>query len=325
MAKNNERRFGFVLDEARLEEICVRAYDAAVNRIGIFSKGIRHFLPQWNLPDELENVPRTDRPKEELTAAKYLWAAAFFERINQSRIIIRNARYVWGIQSDRWIFDPHEVVQHLESKIERIIKKGFQFNLKSEGEETPAERFLYNARMLVRDYEGDPRNLVKDRTVAEARERLMKFKGIGTGISNLFIIYLLDRQLVSPLDPENALLKVDVHKGRLPINCGAVTPTNEEIYRDESYVKTLEQAYWRVCRKHEFDPHILDAVLWIIGSNGCARNDYSHCKMNCPLFGECEGNAREDKDTGRYLVLNAKGDRIDARRGQGQETFWTVG
>lgn len=318
MAKRNGRKFDFVLDETRLEEICVRAYNAATAKEGIFSEGIRHFLPQWNLPCDLENIPQTDKPKEESVAARYLWTVAFFERMNQSNIITRNAHRVWARQSDRWIFEPLEVAETEDiSKIERILREGFQFNLQSIGESSPAERFLHNAQLLVRDYDGDPRNLIQYNTVAQARKNLMEFKGIGTGIANLFIIYLLDRQLASPRDPENALLKVDVHKGRLPINCGAVTPTNGEIYRDDSYVKTLERAYWKICRKNNFDPHVLDAVLWVIGSEVCARNDYTNCGMNCSLFSICGGNTPEDKKTGRYVV-NVNGERVDSRRNRGQ-------
>ncbi|MEK6818816.1 MAG: hypothetical protein AABY10_02685, partial [Nanoarchaeota archaeon] len=232
-------------------------------------------------------------------------------------VITRNAHKVWHNPRKSWIFDPQKVAEQKETEIETILRQDFQFNLQGNGEENPAKRFSFNAKHLVDNYQGDPRKLIEHKNIDQARARLMEFKGIGTGIANLFIIYMIDRKLASPIDPENAFLKVDIHKGRIPINCEAVTPTNAEIYRDESYVRTLERAYREICKKNKLDPHILDAVLWVIGSKGCARNDYSHCQMECPLFENCAGNTPEDKETGRYLV-EINGVKTDSRRRQGQ-------
>jgi len=333
VAKREERRFGFKLDFDRLEEVCVLAYETLMKRDGIFSRGVKRFLPQFNLPLDLDNasvkkrILASDFPWEvevsdPSATTKYLWTCVFFERMNQSDLITRNAHAVWGDPRKNWMFQPERVADANYSDIEDILMRDFQFNLQSENEDSPATRFRNNADLLIRKYGGDPREIVDGSKVGQARRNLMEFQGIGTGIANLFIIYLMDRKLACPSDPENALLKVDVHKGRIPVNCGAVTPTNGEIYRDERYADDLEKAYHSICKKHGFDARRLDAALWAVGSKGCARQDYTHCRMVCPLFDLCEGFTPEDKKTGRFLVYDENGKRIDTRRYKNQELLF---
>lgn len=309
-----ERRFDFTLDRAQLALMVLTAYQAAEQKEGFFSGGLEKYLPEWNLPDELEKFPKEIRPAHPFQAARYLWLCAFFERINKSSHIIRNAQRAWSIPDKRWIFDPFKVAIAPLSEIERIVKDDFQFNLQSNGENTPAERLKFNNILLMTDYDGDPRNIVAYKTVAQARHSLMEFQGIGTGIANLYLIYLMHRKIAFPRDPDNAFLKVDLHKGRLPINCDAVKPTNGQIYRDESYVRRMEHEYREVCRQHRLDVKETDSALWVIGSEGCAKQDYTHCKLGCPLFNLCRANAPEDKSTGRYVIYDNKHHRIDSRQ-----------
>lgn len=321
--KPKERRFDFTLDMDRLTEMVLAAHRAFVAEEGLFEGGGRRFLPQWNLPEALEHSPRKDKPANCLAAANYLWACAFFERINQSRVIIRNANRVWLDPRKKNIFDPSMVRGMGYEDVREILEEDFQFALQSRGESPPAERFKDNAELLVRLYGADPRNLIRYNTVEQARANMMEFQGIGTGIANLYLMWSMERRLAFPRDPENALLKVDVHKGRLPANCNAVEATNHEIPRDERFVDTMEQAYWQVCREKELDAQKVDSALWIIGSEGCARNDYVHCQRVCPLSGLCEANTPENRNTGRYVVRNEKGERLDSRRQRGQGLLFT--
>jgi hypothetical protein len=310
--RSDKRRFGFKIDNKRLEEICLKAYEFGQ------SEGIKKYLPQFNLPEDLEHRPRRIETANPLQAPLYLWTCVFFERITKSSQTIKNALRIWDEKSKNWIFNPREVAQRSLPEIEEILTGDFQFNLQGLNEEPPEERFLFNAKHLVDNFGGDPRNLIRYNTVKQARDNLMEFKGIGTGISNLFIIYLMEREIISPRDPENALLKVDVHKGRIPINCGAVRPTNGQIARDEFYVDTMEKAYREVCRKYDLDAKILDAALWVIGSEICAKRNYGLCNLACAAFTFCEAYTPEDKETGRYTVLTRDGERIDGRRNKSQ-------
>ncbi|MDO8459895.1 MAG: hypothetical protein Q7S74_02195 [Nanoarchaeota archaeon] len=314
------RKYDFDLNESKLTEMVLTAYNAAINRQGIFTGDYLRFLPQWNLPTELEYNPRKIETKDPEQTAKYLWTCAFFERLNQSKIIMENATKVWYSPKKNWIFDSSKVCQAKEALVEQIIRRDFQFNLQGRREAPPVERFCNNAKLIVEKYDCDPRNLIKDNTVEQARKNLIEFEGIGSGIANLFIIYMIERNIALPKDPHNALLKVDIHKGRLPINCNAIIPHNGEIHRDSSYTDKLEKAYREICQSHKLDSITLDDTLWIIGSEICAKMDYTQCKMNCPLFNICEANTPEDRNTGRYIITK-NGKRIDSRKHKEQLTL----
>ena len=310
--------YGFEVDEKALaERLCLPVIKALKERQGFFSRGLEMFLPQFNLPDELESNPEKreeSQVTDALTASNYLWTIVFFERLNQSKEIILNGQTAWHNQKTRWIFDPFRVAIAPEDEIGKILRRIFKFNLKSYNENPPETRLRNNARRLMRDYDGDPRNIIIYKRVSEARRHLMQFEGIGTGIANLFIHYMIDRSLASPIDPENSLLKVDIHKGKLPIITGVTKPFGTEIYRDDPFVSVHEQAYSSISKQHGINPSLLDAALWVIGSQGCKRNDYSVCQNNCPVFHNCSGNIRENKNTGRYIVLTKDGKPIDIRR-----------
>lgn len=319
----NAKRFGFRIDQERLEEVVSCVVRARDEKRGIFSIDPKEFLPQWNLPLETEYNPQRDETKDPLTAANYLWTCSFFERLSQSKVIMRNARRVWN-SDRRWAFYPNEVVKKDPYHIEDILRSGFQFNLQSDGEEAPAIRFYDNAVKLVDKYDGDPRAMVEGLSVKEARKNLMEFKGIGSGIANLYIIYLLDREIASPSNPEDILFKVDIHKGRIPLNTNSLIPENGEVHR-ENISRVLEHAYLSACKNLNLNSSHTDATLWIIGSEGCAKRDYNWCRTNCPLVDTyCESNVYEDQQSGRYKVYeNVDGvlRRVETRKNIGQSVL----
>jgi len=151
----------------------------------------------------------------------------------------------------------------------------------------------------------------------------MQFKGIGTGIANLILLQMSEREIISPIDPENLRIKIDIHKGRLPVNCNAVLPINDEIYRDEAYQEELEVASLSVCKEHGLRAEILDSAKYIIGNQGCKRRNFLTCQMNCPLIDLCQGLVDYSPFTGRYIV-HIDGKRVDTRKriGQGSLFSW---
>lgn len=316
MNKEGKTPYDFRLNKESLERMCLTSYAAAEQKTGMY-RDYEKYLPQWNVPVELEFSPRQIKPKDELWASIYLWQCAFFERITKSSEIMINAHRAWYNPNEKWIFDPFRIAIASEKDVEKVLKGTFQFNLQGKNEVSPAIRYKNNASLLLKEYDGDPRNLINYKTIEESRKHLMRFEGIGTGIANLFLHYLGDRQLAVPIDPQNGLLKVDIHKGRLPINVGAVTPINGEIARSDKYVGTMEHAYHRICKKNNLDPKKLDAALWLIGSLGCAKNELAFCHLKCPLYSTCLGNTSENQNTGRYEVLIG-GKRVDTRKGKGQ-------
>ncbi len=311
--------YGFRVDRGRLETVALEIYKAAREKTGIFRSGFERFLPEYNLPLELEYSPRKVETKNPLEAARYLWTSVFFERLSQSRVIMRNSLRVWRDEQRRWIFYPEMATERKSDEIKEVLLEGFQFGLQGRNEESPADRFLYNAQKLVAEYDGDPRNLINYNTVSQARANLMDFKGIGSGIANLFIIYLLNRQIAMPRDPENILFKVDIHKGRIPLNTDSVVTKNGEVHRHQ-LTEVLEGEYLDLVKRLGLDASFLDSAFWIIGSEVCARQDYSFCCSNCPLVDRlCISNVQENEQSGRFMVYDEKGKRIETRKNMGQE------
>lgn len=297
---------GFVIDYERLREVSQRAHRAYVEGRGIF----RHketFLPQWALPRDFEYEPQRTETRHPVQAGDYLWLLASLERKSLTRQNIKNGLEVWGDEGKRWIFSPEEVVERTYEDVSKVVVSDFQYPMQSF-----PDNFLYNNQVIVNEFGGHARNIINNQTVEESRRRLMEFKGVGTGIANLFIIYCTDRGIAHVQDPENVKIKIDIHKGRIPVNTDAVTLVNDRIRRDV-LVPSLEEAYLEICKEYGFDSKNLDSALWLIGSQICARRDFGRCVSLCPLEKLCVSCVDEDPLTSE-LVSYSKNKRVEVRR-----------
>ena len=297
---------GFVIDYERLGEISERAYRAYVEGRGIF----RHkeaFLPQWALPGDLEYDPQRTETKCPIQAGDYLFLLASLERRSLSKQNIKNGLKAWEDESKRWIFSPESVVERTPEEIRESIIEGFQYHVNGF-----SDNFLYNNKILVGEFGGHARNIINNQTVEESRRRLMEFKGIASGIANLFIIYCTDRWVAHVQDPEEIMVKIDIHKGKIPVNTDAVTLVNGRIRRD-LLVHPLEEAYLEICKEQGFNGGTLDAALWLIGSQICARRDFGRCVSLCPLEELCVSCVDEDPLKSE-LVSHNQNERVEVRR-----------
>lgn len=296
----------FSIDYERLREISQRAHRAYVEGRGIF----RHkeaFLPQWALPRDFEYEPQRTETRHPVQAGNYLFLLASLERRSLSRQNIKNGLKVWQDEGKRWIFSPEEVVERTYEDISRVMVPDFQYPLQSF-----PDNFLYNNQKIVEGFGGHARNIINNQTVEEARRRLMELKGIGTGIANLFIIYCTDRGIAHVQDPENIKIKIDIHKGRIPVNTDAITFVNSRVRRDV-LVLPLEEAYLQICKEEGFMGGTLDSALWLIGSQICAKRDFGRCVSLCPLEELCVSCVDEDPLTSE-LVSHYQNKRVEMRR-----------
>lgn len=307
----------FQIDYQKLEEMCECAYKAYFLRKGIFRHGLGQFIPRFNLPPELEQIPPQKKPIDAEAAANYLFLMDSMEKRSVTATNIKNGLRTWENPKTRWIFSPSEVSVYPLHFIDDVCSKNLQYRLANF-----AESYQTNCRKLVKEYDSHAVNVVAYNTVSQARTNLMEFQGIGTGIANLFITDVIERELAQIRDPKNALLKVDVHKGRLPINVLAIQTQKSRLRRSD-LIERLEQAYWKVCEETGIDPCILDPILWIIGSKICAKRNYSRCVHFCPLEKMCQRNVFEDGKTSSYVLVDKNGNPIDKRKQKGQGHFFT--
>ncbi len=170
---------------------------------------------------------------------------------------------------------------------------------------------------VARRYDGDPGNMISGLTVEQARANLMEFDGIGTGIANLYILYLMERDLVTLADPHNAMLKIDIHKSRIPGNTrGWYLRESESIVRRDHLVKALEPAFLKSCSTTGYLAEDVDRALWIIGSQVCTERDYVACERLCPLYDVCETNVPTNEEKGIFVLRDEHGKEYDLRKNQ---------
>tara|TARA_Y100000310_G_scaffold331198_1_gene404334 strand:+ start:603 stop:1589 length:987 start_codon:yes stop_codon:yes gene_type:complete len=323
----NAQYADLILNQEIVNEMSVTILNALKRRKGIFREGLEKYIPQFNLPKEIEHNPKRKKPKKQLEAAHFLWTSAFLERRSLSTIINRNTNRTWTNTEAQWIFDPKQTCFRTKKEIKEVLKKELNFNLESPSEEPAEERYYYNAKKLTLEQNGDPRKLVNGLYVSEARERLMEYKGIGTGIANLFIIQMLDRSLVKVKDIESIRLKVDIHKGRLLVNTGAIDIKENQRIHQGAVTLRGEEMYLKACQDKDLDASKLDAAAWVVGSKVCNKRDYSFCKRDCPLVDKiCKAYTPEDDVKGIFIIYDFHGDRIDQRQKQqvfefGKEKF----
>ena len=297
----------FSIDYERLKDICLRAYSAYENNEGIFRYS-ESFLPQWKLPSDLEYEPKRIETKFPDLAGNYLWVLASMERRAVTKQNIINGLGTWENPETRWIFDSFEVVDRGLEEVRRVVTDSLNHSFN----DYPAS-LLYNNQLMVNEFGGYARNIVDGMSVEEARKRLMGFKGFGTGIANLFILYCTDRKIASVQDVDRSRVKVDVHKTRIPANTDAVNLSNGRVRRG-ILTKPLEEAYLAVCKEHGLDAGKLDSALWIIGAKVCARKDFGSCVSLCPLEELCTSRVLENKVTSEIMVYDLEGRRVETRK-----------
>lgn len=335
----------FTLDKGILFSALEKVLVAKREERGIFKGGINHFLPQWNLPAELEYDPQQREVRDPKEAALWLWTRAFCDRRIDSGILMEKAKAAWENEEQRWIFHPEEVVQKYPGVVGKALKDYFGVQLPVSPRMSSGSGYWKNCKRLLKRYDGDPRNMIQGLTAQESRDVMGGFEGIKT-IANLVVQEFYDRRIASPLDPENTLFKIDVHKGRFATNVGAIEPkpkiekdgqgNKREIERRYVHhwaiTDALEHAYKEFCDERGIDngeKAEMDAAIWVVGSEICTRKNHAACETYCPLYMDdtCKGltlfhngkkylGVREHEGKGSILIYEKDGSRKDIRRGQ---------
>ena len=174
---------------------------------------------------------------------------------------------------------------------------------------------MNNAQKLLREYEGDPRNIIQGKTVEEALKSLREFKGFGPGISGMYLMEMNDRRIACPINSDELVFKIDRHKQAIPMQTGAVTlkDGNTKIHHG-ILLKPLRKAYLESCKRQRLDNTTTDNALWVIGSEGCAKMDYSVCQTGCPLLDICKGCVKVEEEKGFFTLKDEWGKMPDVRK-----------
>lgn len=315
MKNERNEKEGIKINKDRLVKICLIVHNECIQSRTTESK-LKQFLPQFNLPTELEKIPVQIETANPLKAAQYLFLLASMERKAVTKANIKNSLATYQDPNTKWIFDPSQVAERSFNEIQRVCKENLHYTL-----DNFPKNYQENCQRLVKIYSSDPRNIFIGKNIEQVKRELESFRGIGTGIANLLIHFFMDRNLAFPTDPKNALLKVDVHKGRIPLNTDCIKIAGCKVRR-HSLTTILEKGYWEICSQYNLRPSSLDSALWVIGSEICTKKDYHYCQRDCPIELLCLSYVPENRDTSEFIVykLTPTGEKVrrDPRKNRGQ-------
>jgi len=318
----------FVINKERLAQMMLAVAPVASGLIERY----RAFLPEWNLPTELE-YPRDpnaspdapDAPPQRSVAKPYEAALLLFwrtqwDKLMRSDILTRDVFDAWRDPNWRWMFYPLEIVRREPAELTDIIRDKFHVGLNRDSEYNQGQRMHMNAERLLLHYRGDPRLVVDGKEAEDARKSLQLFEGWGAGLASLYLMELTHRNIIQVKDPEHLAPKVDRHKARIPLNLGAVQATNGSIHAS-SLAEALAEAYVTLAKEHSLSMPEIDSALWLIGGRLCTQKDMGVCWQQCPLYDMCKSRVGYDMQGGNFLVHDEEGRRIDVRKNNGQRYF----
>src|SRR3989344_4840206 len=146
--------YSCTLDRDRLEQIVLGVNEAVKRGEGIFKQGIRKFLPQWNLPSELEYNPQQRETTNPAAAARFLWTRLFCDRMSNSAFLLKVTKKAWQNQETNWLYDPAQVVERTPQQIAAALRDVLKFAIKNKSEENNGAKYRNNAQRLLDLYDG---------------------------------------------------------------------------------------------------------------------------------------------------------------------------
>ncbi|MDA3856204.1 MAG: hypothetical protein PF569_08155 [Candidatus Woesearchaeota archaeon] len=252
-----------------------------------------------NFPIFLDNDPKG--------AAHYLMTLAMTDYQTESDKLypnickMVNKEYKSG---NGFIFDPTFIATNFQTKKE---VKTFYENLGSIIAPHAKYRYLLeNAITLQQEFDGDVRNIIEStgKKTLESELAIQKhLKGFGEGTTPLFLKYCMQRKLIDFIDPEELLVKVDVHKLRFPFamqlfdfeethkgSFWEIDNSNtklingfKEIYKymATSNAKNNKQAVNNL--------QAIDETVWRLSTDICRNKNINLCQDQCPILNSCSG------------------------------------
>jgi len=180
-------------------------------------------------------------------------------------------------REDPDVFDPSAVVKLELRDIEKRVsrKLGVRYPIESSRE------WHENSRMLLEEYEGDPRKLFsKTKEAQKLLKEIRRFRGFGPKTGALLLRAISNLGFVELDNLEDVLLPVDVHDTRIAFYTRSLAgPNTPDWYVKNymSYVRPVQEVWLSASQRAGLDWRELDRALWILGSKGCAPEKHGIC------------------------------------------------
>lgn len=195
----------------------------------------------------------------------------------------RNARRLYS-QSPEY-FEPENIVNVSDDELIAFVR-----SLGARFPNNGAKAWKNISRILIRQYDGDPRNItVEPLTSREVWRRLDKFPYIrGKKIGTLYLRVMGDLGLFKISDLDQLDVAVDVQVSRFTFFTGVLTPLGamESCVHNPPIKPAIEKVWRHAAKRVGCAPWQLDMPMWVIASKQCTGK---WCNP-CPVKDLCKQN-----------------------------------
>lgn len=254
------------IKKARALHICERVLDAYEEKFGLFSQpGIeKEMFPERQLADLI-------RDKGDLAlwlfftcpGDKLIDSMKYYKQLGE--FYLKNPKF---FRLNDLVFNPD--IKSLLKNVDVANSNEFSRSINKNSED------------LIKKFNGNPLNAIKDNDYSSCVKNLRNFLGYGKGMASLYLVFL-SRYGVK--QTKNITPKVDRHLLRISAGCGVF-----KVKRGLRVGKATEEVsriYTEICKEKSFDGTLLDALTYVIGRKLCSERNGVSCKTNCPLDYYC--------------------------------------
>ena len=246
-------------------------HDQFHNKRGYFEG---HVMPEYILPP-------VDEGSREL-ALYYTFVIAVDYQTDAHKLW-RNARRLYPKNPE--YFEPENIVKIPDDELRTFVK-----SLGARFPNNGAKAWKDISRILIRQYEGDPKNITREPlTSREVWRRLDKFPYIrGKKIGTLYLRVMGDLGLFKISDLDQLDVAVDVQVSRFTFYTRGLIPLGpmEGCVHNPPIKPAIERVWRQAASRVGCAPWHLDMPIWVIASNQCTGK---RCNP-CPVYNLCKQN-----------------------------------
>ena len=176
------------------------------------------------------------------------------------------------------LFEPVYIVETFQRHVQDLavfLKNFVRIRFPNEG----ARRWLSLSEILLKKYNGDPRNIFKPLMgFNDIRKAIFSIKGFGQKTGGLLIRILYENNLIKVQDSITHI-PIDRHDIEISINLGVLEGNCGE-HHENNLIEQLSSTWVKASQTENVDPCETDRNLWLLGSLLCSKKKCSQCPLN---------------------------------------------
>lgn len=261
----------FAIDDSKAIRIAKTLHNLFSTHTGFFKD---YSMPEYILPRNLEEGSREH--------ALYLTYIIAIDYMTDAVKLWSKSRGAYELHPER--FTPKRILELSDSTVKAFVK-----GLGARFPKNAAKTWKTISRVLLEQYDGDPRNLTKKPlTVTEVKNRLQDFPYLrGNKLSNFYIRAVGETELFKLKNLNELDIPVDKQVARFTLYTGVLKLLSDQFIgcAQENPLRSLIEEVWRdAARELNVPPWKLDEPIWTVGSKLCSQRK---CQK-CPVEEYCE-------------------------------------